>query len=547
MTQHTADRLPTVRGQLLARVGDTRPGLLFEDDSWTWDEVVAESAVRAAVLSALLPAGEPPHVGVLLDNVPEFSFLLGGAALGGQVVVGLNTTRRGAALAADIARSDTGIVVTDAAHAGLLAGVDVGVPVLEIDSPAWAGLLAQHAGVPVPDVEVGPDDRVMLIFTSGTSGDPKAVNVTQAKIAWPGQFLSERFGLGPGHVAYLSMPMFHSNAIMAGWGPALASGTTIALARKFSASGFLPDVRRYGATYANYVGKPLTYVMATPEQPDDADNPLRIVFGNEANDRDIEGFARRFGCLVVDSYSSTENAVVVQRVEGMPPGSLGRPLDGVAVLDPETMAETPDAEFGPDGELLNAEAAVGELVNTQGAGFFSGYYNDPDAEAERMRGGMYWSGDLAYRDADGFVYFAGRTADWLRVDGENLAAAPVERILLRHPAVDEAAVYAVPDESVGDRVMAALVVRGALDPVEFAAFLADQPDLSLKAWPSFVRIVERAAPHRHQQGAQARTRRRGSGGGVGHPVDAGAARHDVQLIQPTRENERGRDRPAVAA
>ena len=76
----------------------------------------------------------------------------------------------------------------------------------------------------MPDAEVGPDDLMMLIFTSGTSGDPKAVNVTQAKVAYPGQFLSERFGLGPDDVAYLSMPMFHSNAIMAGWGPALAGG-----------------------------------------------------------------------------------------------------------------------------------------------------------------------------------------------------------------------------------------------------------------------------------------------------------------------------------
>ncbi len=258
----------------------------------------------------------------------------------------------------------------------------------------------------------------------------------------------------------------------------------------FSASGFLPDVRRYGATYANYVGKPLTYVMATPEQPDDADNPLRLVFGNEANDRDITGFARRFGCTVVDSYSSTENAVIVQRVPDMPPGSLGRPLEGMKVLDPETMTEVPDAEFGPDGALLNADAATGELVNTTGAGAFAGYYNDPGAEAERMRAGMYWSGDLAYRDAEGFVYFAGRTADWMRVDGENLAAAPVERILLRHPSVDEAAVYAVPDDSVGDQVMAALVVRGSLDPAELERFLAAQSDLGPKAWPRFVRVVD---------------------------------------------------------
>ncbi|MBZ5740009.1 long-chain-fatty-acid--CoA ligase [Nocardioides mangrovi] len=480
--------MPTVRGQLLARVGDQSPGLLFEDSAWTWAEVVQESCVRAAVLDALLPSGEPPHVGVLLENVPEFAFLLGGAALGGAVVVGLNPTRRGEALAADVRRADVQLVVTDAAHADLLAEVDV--PVLPLESPDWDGLLDLHAAAAVPDVEVGPDDLMMLIFTSGTSGDPKAVNVTQAKVAYPGQFLSERFGLSPADTAYLSMPMFHSNAIMAGWGPALAGGATIALARRFSASGFLPDVRRHGATYANYVGKPLTYIMATPEAPDDADNPLRLVFGNEANERDIEAFGRRFGCVVVDSYSSTENAVVVQRVPEMPAGSLGRPVDGVKVLDRETMAEVPDAVFGPSGELLNAEEATGELVNTAGAGAFAGYYKDPGAEADRMRGGMYWSGDLAYRDADGFVYFAGRTADWLRVDGENLAAAPIERILLRHAAVSEAAVYAVPDESVGDQVMAALVLTGPLTPAELEVFLAEQADLPTKGWPRYVRVVD---------------------------------------------------------
>lgn len=479
--------MPTVREQLLARAGDDAPGLLFEDRSWTWAEVVRESCVRSTVLGAVLEPELPPHVGVLLENLPEFAWLLGGAALGGAVIVGLNPTRRGPALAADVRRSDVQVVVTDAAHAELLTDVDV--PVLPIDSPDWAGLLAAHTGAGVPDAEVGPDDLMMLIFTSGTSGEPKAVNVTQAKIAYPGQFLSERFGLSSADVAYLSMPMFHSNAIMAGWGPAVASGATIALARRFSASGFLADVRRHGATYANYVGKPLAYIMATPEREDDADNPLRLVFGNEANERDITGFGRRFGCTVIDSYSSTENAVIVQRVPDMPPGALGRPVEGVRVLDPNTMQETPDAMFDASGALLNADEATGELVNTLGAGAFAGYYADPDAEAERMRGGMYWSGDLAYRDAEGFVYFAGRTADWLRVDGENLAAAPIERILLRHPAISEAAVYAVPDESVGDQVMAALVVPGSLTPASFEKFLAAQPDLSVKAWPRYVRVV----------------------------------------------------------
>jgi fatty-acyl-CoA synthase len=105
---------------------------------------------------------------------------------------------------------------------------------------------------------------------------------------------------------------------------------------------------------------------------------------------------------------------------------------------------------------------------------------------------MYWSGDLAYRDADGWIYFAGRTADWMRVDGENLAAAPIERVLIRLPEVSRVAVYPMPDESVGDQVMAAIVLRdgATLTPEAFEAFLAAQDDLSPKAWPRHVWIAD---------------------------------------------------------
>src|SRR6185503_3015487 len=117
----------------------------------------------------------------------------------------------------------------------------------------------------------------------------------QGRLAGIGVRAGARFGLGAGEVAYCAMPLFHSNALMACWAPALATGATLALRRRFSASDFLDDVRRFGATYANYVGKPLAYILATPARPDDADNPLRLVFGNEAAHADIDRFARRFG------------------------------------------------------------------------------------------------------------------------------------------------------------------------------------------------------------------------------------------------------------
>ncbi len=477
----------TVRDLLIALADTDRPGLRFEQREWSWRDVVAESASRAAALTELLDDGRPPHVAVLLDNVPEFAFTLGGAALAGHVVVGLNSTRRGAALAGDLARTDCQLVLTDARLHDLLPS-DLGIPVYDIDGAEWQATVDRHHEAALPAHEAADDDLLMLIFTSGTSGEAKAVRVTDAKVAGPGLVLAERFGLGPDDVVYMAMPMFHSNAIMAGWAVALAAGATVALERRFTASGFLPAVRRFGATYANYVGKPLAYVLATPELPDDADNPLRVMFGNEANEGDIAEFSRRFGCTVIDSYGSTENAVIVQRQPDMPPGSLGWPVDGVKVLGPDG-TETPDAEFDAAGRLTNADAAIGELVNTAGAGAFAGYYRDEAAEAERMRGGMYWSGDLAYRDAAGWIYFAGRTGDWLRVDGENLATAPIERILLRHPAVSEAAVYAVPDR-IGDKVACALVLRGPLTAEELWTFLGEQADLSPKAWPSVVRILD---------------------------------------------------------
>ncbi|KAA1426380.1 fatty-acid--CoA ligase FadD1 [Nocardioides antri] len=483
----------TVRDLLLARAADDAPGLAFEDRTWTWREYVAESAARARVLRSMAVEGAPLHVGVLLENTPEMAMAIAAGAIGGHVTVGVNATRRGAALAADVRRADCTVLLTDGEHLPLLDGLDLGgIPVIDTDRPEWAALAADAETGVEGFPERGAADTFMLIFTSGTSGDPKAVQVSHFMVVAAGTMLAERFSLTGSDVCYCSMPLFHSNAVASGFGPAVAAGATLALARRFSASSFLDDIRRYGATYLNYVGKPLAYVLATPERPDDADNPLRVAFGNEATDRDIAEFGRRFGCVVWDGFGSTENAVVVTRVPETPPGSIGMPLEGVAVYDRETRTECPRAVFDEHGRVTNLDQAVGELVNTTGAGFFSGYYNDPEATQERMQDGMYWSGDLAYRDQDGFVYLAGRTADWLRVDGENLAAAPVERLLLRHDAISQVAAYGVPDPAGGDQLMVALVLRddAVLEPDDFAEFLAAQPDLSPKAWPRFVRILD---------------------------------------------------------
>ena len=480
----------TVQQLLRELADDDTTALIAEGRTWTWREHVAESETVASALIGLLDPEGPPHVGSLLGNTPDMLRMMAGAALGGYVLCGINTTRRGDGLLQDVARSHCRVLVTDAEHRPLLDGLDLGdVRVLDTSSSEWADLLA--AAPPLaPCREVEAMDTLMMIFTSGTSGDPKAVQVAHLMVLFSGLNLVDRFAMTSDDVCYLSMPLFHSNAVVAGWAVALGSGAAMVPAR-FSASRFLDDVRAHGVTYMNYVGKPLAYVLATPEGADDADNPLRVAFGNEASDRDIDEFARRFGCKVMDGFGSTELAVIITREDGTPKGSIGKGFDGVAIYHSETVTECAVATFDEHGALTNAVEAVGELVNVHGAGYFQGYYNDPAANDERMRHGMYWSGDLAYRDADGWIYLAGRTADWMRVDGENLAAAPIERIMMRLGVLSQVAVYAVPDEHVGDQVMAAIVLNdgATLRPDELEAFLAAQPDLSPKAWPRFVRLA----------------------------------------------------------
>jgi fatty-acyl-CoA synthase len=367
--------------------------------------------------------------------------------------------------------------------------------VLVLDEPSAAAALEPFTGTSAHDVvdpTVSPETLGYLLFTSGTSGAPKACLCSQGRLARIGSIVAQIYSLTPEDVCYLSMPLFHSNALMAGWGPALAAGATFALPTngRFSASGFLPDVRASGATYFNYVGKPLSYILATPEQPDDADNPLVRAFGNEGSVDDVARFAERFGLTVTDAYGSTEGGAVVSRTPDTPPGALGRAPEGTVVLDPATGEECPPARFDARGRLLNAEEAIGELVSKAGGAGFEGYWRNDDAERARLREGWYWTGDLAYRDEAGFFYFAGRDHDWLRVDGENFASAPVERILQRHPDVVLSAVYAVPDPAVGDQVMAALELRpgATLDPGDFAEFLGQQGDLGTKWAPRFVRL-----------------------------------------------------------
>ncbi|AMO59434.1 acyl-CoA synthetase [Mycolicibacterium phlei] len=480
---------------LLARRGDQHLGLRTRDRDWTWDAVVHESAARAALAHRLRAPG-PFHIGVLLDNVPDFVFWLGGAALAGATIVGINPTHGDEQLAAEVRHADCQLIITDRARVERLRGLDLGLTpdrLLVIDDPGYAEALDTR-GEPAASDGVGPSSLFLLLFTSGTTGASKAVRCTQGRLATVAYAATDKFGHVRDDVDYCCMPLFHGNAIMALWAPALANGATVCLTPTFSASRFLPDVRYFGATFFTYVGKALGYILATPEAPDDADNPLNRGFGTEASPEDQAEFRRRFGATLMEGYGSSEGGAVATPDPQAPAGALGRPAhDGVAIVDPNTDRDCPRAVLDEHGRVLNADEAIGEIVDKRGKSGFEGYYKNDEADAERTRNGWYWSGDLGYIDEAGFLYFAGRRGDWIRVDGENTSALAIERVLRRHPDVRAAAVYGVPDPRSGDQVMAALEVDdpSGFDLEAFVDHLLDQPDLGSKGVPRFLRLSKR--------------------------------------------------------
>jgi fatty-acyl-CoA synthase len=482
-----------------------RPAVRFGELTWTHRAYVAESLRWANLLLAHRPAGasdRPTHVGVLLDNTPDYLFALGGAAFAGATLVGLNPTRTGEHLLRDLTHTDVDLIVTEPAHLGELADLDLGgrpvlvshrygvprsnevVPGDDLDEA-----LASVSGDD-PHVDVSPDDRWALIFTSGTSGAPKAVICTQRRLLVTGNRMVAMLDVGPDDVGYIAMPLFHSNAVMVGWAPSIVAGASVGLARRFSVSNWLPDVRRYGATWFNYTGKPLSYLVASPEQPDDGDNSLRVAFGNEGAPRVVDEFARRFGVEVIDAFGATEGGIALERDASPKVGAMGVAGPTIRVVDEEGR-ECPPAELDADGRLLNAQECVGEIVNTAGAGPFEGYYNNQEATDRATRDGWYWSGDLGYLDADRYLYFAGRTAEWIRVDGENFPAGPIADAISSHADVVVAVAYGVPDVEAGDQVMAALVLRegATFDPAAMAAWLDREAGIGPKWRPQWLRVA----------------------------------------------------------
>jgi fatty-acyl-CoA synthase len=505
------------------------------DVSWSYRQF-RDEAVRYAhfLLRRLGPIDEnrPGHVAMLLENQPQVLALLGGCGYAGLTLFGVNTGLRGDTLAGVVNQSGARILVVgerflpelERIRSKLLHVAKENLLVLREPggaTPAAADLeecLSLEVAKPgesldTPSVSFGPEKNLMVIYTSGTTGLPKGINNNHFKLLVIGLTVSRSLGLGPDDVGYACMPLFHSNATFLGFMPAFHVCGTLSMRERFSASSFLPDVLRYGVSYWNYVGEPVHYILAAIEKEfggdearilrEVANNPrnrLRYALGNGAAPPDIDRFIRWFALEdMLELYGSTEAAISTFRKKTDPRGSVGEITDPNVKILSESGAECPPADLDPDGKILNYAEAVGEICRVApDTALFQGYFGNPEANSAKYRGSVYHSGDLGHileRGGQRFLYFDGRTDDWIRKDGENFSAAQVARLLQEHEDVMLAAAYGVPCRVSDELVMAALKLRPGVrfDPQGFFDYCERQVTsggMDRKWFPDFVRVVD---------------------------------------------------------
>lgn len=511
-----------------------RPFLLQGDRTWSLRQFRDES-VRMAhfFLRRLGPIDDarPGHVAMILENHLELLAVYGGTAYAGLTLFGVNSGLRGDVLAGVLNQSRARIVVVDQRLAGELERVKgqlthvaaENILVLRTASEPVSGhdlmaavtaeIGASGADLDPPATDVNPMTPAIVIYTSGTTGLPKGIVNNHMKMLAIGMAVSSNLQLGSDDTGYACMPLFHSNALYLGFQPALHVCGKLSMRERFSATSFVPDVLKFGATWWNYVGEPVHYVLTALDKQYRGDaaklarevtnhpqNKLRYALGNGAAAPDIEQFCRVMGLDdMFELYGSTEAAISTFRKQGDPRGSVGEITDAAVKILDEKGRECPPAVLDPDGKITNYADAVGEICRVAAdAGLFQGYFDNPEANSSKFRDGVYHSGDLGHileRDGQRFLYFDGRTDDWIRKDGENFSALQVARIIQEHPDVVLAAAYGVPCSVSDELVMVAVKLRAGapFDPKAFFAFCDDQVThggMDKKWFPDFVRVVE---------------------------------------------------------
>ena len=503
------DKTGWVLGAILAKQGAAlrdRPFVQFQDNP---PHTFGDMDARAnRVANALAAMGVQCDERVLLMMPNSIAFLDAWFGINrlGAVMVPINTAYKGGFLEHVINNAAVNgrarVMIIGREFAAVLQASEDRLPHLETvvvkdaegsetDLPTFSRLravsfdtLLEAPAAPV-NVSVAYHDIGAIMYTSGTTGPSKGVLMPHAHLYLYGHAKIEAIHLTADDVYYCCMPLFHANALLMQVYSALIVGCRLVLARSFSASRWLDDVRRCGATVTNTLGVMTEFIYRQPARAEDRDHRLRVVVAVPIAPEWGEAFQQRFNTKLLEVYGMTEVNIPTYMPydEGLRDNSCGKVLDEwfeMAIVDPDT-----DEELPPD--------TVGEMVvrPKEPWAFMAGYHAMPEKTVEAWRNFWFHTGDAGTRDAEGYFYFVDRMKDCIRRRGENISSYEIEQVLNDHPAIAESAAVAVKSSVAGgeDEVKACVLLRPGmqLQPEELLDYCQER--MPYFAVPRYVEFI----------------------------------------------------------
>ena len=493
---NTAATLPwdTTIGEVLDSITDQDPGKTFVEiggASYSYREI-RDGVLRTASMFREMGVEHGDRVCLFMPNCIEYLYCWFGLSALGAISVPINTAYRRDETAYILNNAEAVALVTDpslAEVAGAAADLAPSIRhrILRGDAPllnsppeggnergGWTSFReAFDQAEPLADrPAVSPDDVSMLVYTSGTTGNPKGVMVTHRMYAAAGQGFRHWTQATSEDRFFTCLPFYHANIQYYSTMGALASGATLVIVDRFSASRFWGQVREAKATVVNFIGMMMPVLAKNPEQPDDADNTVRLFYGSPSFPPEfLSEFQERFSTDIIVGFGMTETCYgTIEAIrEDRRSGSSGQ------------ARQHPDQRF--ENIIRIADAATGAHVGPNTVGEITiknpavmpGYWRNEEQNRETLRDGWLYTGDLGWLDDDGFLYFVDRKKDIIRRRGENISSQEVENVIKANPNVLDCAVVAVPSELGEDEVKAYVTPReGAeVDPEQVVYWCAE--------------------------------------------------------------------------
>ncbi|QSE90790.1 AMP-binding protein [Rhodococcus pseudokoreensis] len=493
----TVDNLSALTApQILSHHASRRADHVFCDfsgDQWTYG-MLDGAVTRAANGFKSLGVERGQRVAYMLANHVDTMVVWLGLMRLGAIVVPINTAYKGEFLRHQIADSQASIVVAESGYIDRLVAVAEGAPLVHTvivrGEQVGAGRLKvfgldevkSGSTDPVDDSDITPATSAMLMYTSGTTGPSKGCTVSHGYVTTCGTSMVGCYGLREDDILWISAPMYHFGCLASAVMPTLITGSTVAIAPKFSLSDFWPAIERSRATIAMLISTMVTLVAHAPDSEASirCKGQLRLINGAPLGEEEQQLFKERFGVQHAGpaGYGITEASIVTQNKisEPSPAGSSGKRFEvfDVKIVDDDNN-ECPPGVPG----LIFVKPSVPHAM-------MDGYWNNPEATARVFRDGWFNTGDIGKLDEDGYFYFLDRAKDYLRKGGENISSFEMESAFLQHPAVRDVAVHAVISELSEDEIKATIVLNDDASVTEYEFCRWSMDHVPAYAVPRFI-------------------------------------------------------------